>query len=86
MIDDANEDQVLLAVEDYMGRVGLLKQTLQNVCQIYRYGEHVQSHRALTFVLDAMDRHLGSHYFFFFLKYSKEFLETFMKNKLYFFR
>lgn len=61
---DANEAQVLLALETYLDRQELLRDVLNEVYTVYRFGgqdaaEGVEQTRALHLVLEAMRRYLG---------------------------
>ncbi|CAD6185634.1 unnamed protein product [Caenorhabditis auriculariae] len=59
---DANEDQVITALQMYKDRAGLLQSVLNESYQLYRFGNNkplqVRHTEALHLVLDAMQRHL----------------------------
>uniref|UniRef100_A0A915BJH5 Zyg eleven-related protein 1 n=1 Tax=Parascaris univalens TaxID=6257 RepID=A0A915BJH5_PARUN len=56
---DKDEKQILLALQMYSGRAGLLQAVLNESYQLYRFGNNLCRHtEALHLVLGAMQRHL----------------------------
>lgn len=56
---DANEEQILTAAIAYMERPAVLTRVLNDLYYLFRYENNSYVGRALTVVLDAMDRHVS---------------------------
>lgn len=56
---DANEVQILTAAEAYIERPQVLQKVLNDLYHVFRYETCFQTSRALSIVLEAMDRHVS---------------------------
>ncbi|RVE54314.1 hypothetical protein evm_001141 [Chilo suppressalis] len=56
---DANEEQILTAAVAYMERPEMLTRVLNDLYDLFRYENNASVGRALSVVLDAMDRHVS---------------------------